>query len=98
MKLGRLGLVQTARPAPTIPLPLSRLAKLGSPGIAKCSAVTERELAKSSCGVGPSWSRACGINSAASTAAVKSAGIVKYSVTSESESELADDLEFVRVA
>ena len=67
------------------------------PGIAKCSVVTERELAKSSGGVGPSWSRAYGMNSAA-TSAVKSAGIVKCSVTSESESELADDLGLARVA
>ena len=47
-------------------------------------------------GAGPSWSRAYG--SAAATAAVKSTGIVKYGVTSESESELADDLELARVA
>ena len=38
------------------------------------------------------------MNSDAATAAAKSAGIVKYSVTSESESELADDLEVATVA
>ena len=36
------------------------------------------------------------MNNAAATAAVKSAGFVKYSVTSESESELAVDLELAR--
>ena len=73
------------------------------PGNAKQSATTEPELAESSDGAGPSWSRASG-NSAATTAAVKSAGearpsrIVKNSVTSESESELAEDWEPARVA
>ena len=56
------------------------------PGIAKQSATTGPELMES---CGPSRSRACGMNCAAATAAVKSAGIVKFSVTSEFESELA---------
>ena len=73
-------------------------------GIAKQSATTRPELAKSSSGAGPSWSRANGTNRAAATAAVKCAGetrpsrIVKYSATSESGSELAEDLELARVA
>ena len=59
-------------------------------GIAKQSATKMPELAKSSGGAGPSWSRAYG-KSAADAAAVKSAcetrssRIVKYSVTSEPE-------------
>ena len=65
------------------------------PGIAKQSATTKPELAESSSGAGPSWSRAKG-NSAAAAAAVKSAGearfarFVKYSLTSKSEPELAE--------
>ena len=70
--------------APTIQQPLSPLGKLG---------LLELELAQSS----DEAARANG-SSAAASAAVKSAGIVKYSVTSESESELADDLELARVA
>ena len=70
------------------------------PGIVEQSATTKPELAESSGGAGPSWSRANG-NSAPATAAVKSAGgarpsrIVKYSVTSESKSELAENSESV---
>ena len=66
------------------------------PGIAKHSATTKPELAESSGGAGPSWSRADGMNSVAATAAVEAFGearpprFVKYSVTSESEPELAE--------
>ena len=69
------------------------------PGIAKQCATTRPELAESSGGAGLFWSRANGMKSAASTAAVKSAGetrpsrIVKYSVTSESEIELAESFD-----
>ena len=73
------------------------------PGIAKQSATTESDIAVSSGEGGPSWARANG-NSTADAAAVKSAGetrsssIVKYRVTSESESELAEEWELARVA
>ena len=68
------------------------------PGIAKQSAMMMPELAETSGEAGPSWLRANG-NSVAATAAAKSAGetrptrIVKYSVTSESESEFAESSE-----
>ena len=64
-------------------------------GFAKHSATTDSDIAVSSGEAGPSWSRANG-DTAAATVAVKSAGkdrpsrIVRYSVTSESESALAE--------
>ena len=68
-----------------------------------CKAECHDRLAECSDEAGPSWFSANG-NSTAAAAAVKSAGetrssrIVKYSVTSESKSELADDLQLARVA
>ena len=86
----------------TVP-PTQQAGEARLPRIAKQSATTNPELAESSDEAGLCCSRA-NDNSAAVTAAVKSAGetrssrIVKYSVTSKSSSELAEDLELVRVA
>ena len=69
------------------------------PGFVKYSAASESELAKFFLKLGPlgsSWTRANGMNSALATAVVMSVGearppgFVKYSVMSESESELAE--------
>ena len=61
------------------------------PEVAKHSATTKPELAESSSGAGPSWTKASGMNSAAATAAIKPVGearppgIVKQRATTKPE-------------
>ena len=95
VKLGLLGPEQTDDTAADVTAVARPAGEAGPPGIVKQSATTEPELAESSDGVGSSWSRAKGMNSAAAAAALKSAGearflrFVKY-VKTGSEPELAE--------
>ena len=96
VKLSRVGPEHSTHPVPSTQQSQCLMEKLGLLESFKQSATTDSDIAGSSGEAGLSWPRGNDVDSAAATAAALLAGearpsrIVKYSVTSESEPELAE--------